>query len=620
VIVYQSDKRQFLVDNDDRDIEDLIQVRYQSITGRSVGPSELRSWRDSLGRMASVLRDEELPDDLGVAVEFHIPQSSKRIDVTLTGLDADDAKHMVIVELKQWETVQATMKDGIVVTFLGKGQREVVHPSYQAWSYASLLEGFNTAVHEGDIDVHPCAYLHNYVRDGAIDAPQYAGYIGKAPLFLKGETEKQRLRDFIKARIRKGDRQQILYELESGKIRPSKALADSLVKMIKGHPEFVLIDEQKTVFEAALAAGQTATSSHPKVLLVEGGPGTGKTVLAINLLVALTAKGLVCAYVSKNAAPRRVYEAKLTGTMTRTRYGNLFVSSGSFMKTPADSYDVLIVDEAHRLNEKSGFYGNEGDHQIKEIMASAKCSVFFIDEDQRVTLRDIGTKQAISEFSKSRGAELEEHVLASQFRCSGSDGYIAWLDNTLGIRDTANTMLSRSEFDFQVFDTPSALHSAIVSKNANNKARVVAGYCWPWASKKVASAMDIKIGTYQKQWNLDTDGSLWIIARHSVDQVGCIHTCQGLELDFVGVIIGPDFVVRNGLIRTVPEARARQDQSLKGYRTLLDADPGKARRDADIIIKNTYRTLMSRGMKGCYVHCTDPETNAYFRQRISGAT
>jgi DUF2075 family protein len=132
--------------------------------------------------------------------------------------------------------------------------------------------------------------------------------------------------------------------------------------------------------------------------------------------------------------------------------------------------------------------------------------------------------------------------------------------------------------------------------------------------------MDIKIGTYQKQWNLDTDGSLWIIARHSVDQVGCIHTCQGLELDFVGVIIGPDFVVRNGHVRTVPEARARQDQSLKGYRKLLNADPGKARRDADIIIKNTYRTLMSRGMKGCYVHCTDPETNAYFRQRISGAT
>ncbi len=161
--------------------------------------------------------------------------------------------------------------------------------------------------------------------------------------------------------------------MENGKIRPSKALADSLAKLMKGNPEFVLIDDQKEVFEAALAAGQTASSEHPKVVVVSGGPGTGKTVVAINLLVALTKKGLVCKYVSKNAAPRRVYEAKLAGSMTRTRFGNLFSNSGAFLNTPADSFDVLIVDEAHRLNEKSGFYGNEGDNQIKEIMA--RCQV-----------------------------------------------------------------------------------------------------------------------------------------------------------------------------------------------------------------------------------------------------
>src|SRR5688572_27713847 len=144
--------------------------------------------------MAGILRDKDIPDDTGVAVEFHIPQSSKRIDITLTGSGTDDAKNAVIVELKQWDSASATTKDGIVETFVGRGNREVVHPSYQAWSYATLLEGFNTAVYEGGIHLRPCAYLHNYVSDGAIDGPHYSNYIAKAPLFLKGEGETAKLR------------------------------------------------------------------------------------------------------------------------------------------------------------------------------------------------------------------------------------------------------------------------------------------------------------------------------------------------------------------------------------------------------------------------------------------
>jgi hypothetical protein len=304
--------------------------------------------------------------------------------------------------------------------------------------------------------------------------------------------------------------------------------------------------------------------------------------------------------------------------MTGTRYRSLFTGSGAYTSTPADTFDVLIVDEAHRLNEKSGFYGNQGDHQIRELIASAKCTVFFIDEDQRVTLKDIGSKELIREFAAARGALVEDHMLASQFRCSGSDGYLAWLDNTLEIHETANTKLARAEFDFQVFNSPVELHKYIEGKNGGNRARMVAGYCWPWASKTNASAFDIKIGAdYRKRWNLDEDGSLWIIAKDSVSEVGCIHTCQGLELDYVGVIIGPDFVVRDGQVITVPEARARQDQSLKGYKGLLKVDPQKAKKDADLIIKNTYRTLMTRGMKGCYIYCTDDETARYFREQLT---
>jgi len=617
LIVYEATKKQFLHVHDNDDIEDVILAHYTARTGKRVGRSEMASWRGSLGYMAKVLRDENLPDDAGLAIELHLPQSSKRIDFTLTGHGEAGEKNAVLIELKQWSTSKLSDKDAIVVTALGKGLNETVHPSYQAWSYASLLEGFNEAVYDRSIALRPCAYLHNYVRDGVIDAPHYQPYIDKAPLFLKGKDELEQLRAFIRQYIQFGDDKAVLYELVNGRIRPSKALADSLTGLLKGKPEFVLIDDQKEVYEAALTAAKSSSAEQPRVLIIEGGPGTGKTVLALNLLVKLTALGLLGKYVSKNAAPRRVYETKLVGTITRSKFSHMFTGSGAFIEAEPNLFDILIVDEAHRLNEKSGLYGNLGENQIKELIDASKCTVFFIDEDQRVTLSDIGSKQAIREFAEAKGAVVEEYNLASQFRCSGSDGYLAWLDNVLGIRPTANYLLDRSDYEFKVFDTPEALHEAIEARNSLNKARVVAGYCWPWLSKKDPMADDIVIGDYRRQWNLSQDGSLWIIAEKSIDQVGCIHTCQGLEVDYIGVIIGPDFIVRDGQVITSPDQRDKHDKSIRGYKKLSKADPESAKRETDLIIKNTYRTLMTRGMKGCYLYCTDQETAEYFRAGLA---
>ncbi len=619
MIVYEADKKQFLYHSDYDDIENVILANFKATTGRRVNNSEIRSWKESLGYVARVLRDDEIPNEMGIAVELHLPQSSKRIDVTLTGRDATGNKNAIVIELKQWETATATEKDGIVVTYLGKGLREVVHPSYQAWSYASLLEGFNEAVYDGGISIKPCAYLHNYIRDGVIDAAHYEGYTQKAPLFLKGPKEREQLRDFIKKHVKYGDSKEVLYELANGRIRPSKALADALKGLLTAKPEFVLIDDQKEVYESTLASARKASAEASRVVIIEGGPGTGKTVLAINLLVQLTSAGLFGQYVSKNAAPRDVYQSRLVGSITRTKFSSMFSGSGRFFDVGANTYDFLIVDEAHRLNEKSGLYGNLGENQVKELINSSACTVFFIDEDQRVTLNDIGTKQAIRDFAEAKGATVEEYEIASQFRCSGSDGYLAWLDHVLDIRPTANQVLDASDYEFRVFDSPQALHGAIKAKNTTNKARVVAGYCWPWLSKKDCNASDIVIGDqYRRQWNLDKDGSLWIIAPESVEQVGCIHTCQGLEVDYIGVIIGPDLVVRDGQVKTVPEERDRHDRSIRGYKKRLKIDPEQVKAEVDLIIKNTYRTLMTRGMKGCYVYCTDDETAEYFRSSISG--
>jgi DUF2075 family protein len=617
VIVYAATKQQFLKDNDNDDIEDVILRHYKEVTGKTVGRSEIRSWQGSLTYMAKVLRDEGLPSDAGLAIELHIPQSSKRIDFLLTGRDENQAKKAVLIELKQWSKATATTKDAIVKTALGGGLVETIHPSYQVWSYAALLEGFNEAVYDKSIEIRPCAYLHNYVSDGIIDSAHYEPHISKAPLFLKGPDELTKLRSFLKKHIAHGDNKEVLYELSDGKIRPSKALAEALEGLMTGKPEFVLIDDQKAIFESALAAASEASDQAPKVLIIEGGPGTGKTVLAINLLVRLTELRLLSKYVSKNAAPRKVYESKLVGTIKRSHFSNFFSGSGAFIDTEPNTFDALIVDEAHRLNEKSGLYGNLGENQIKELIESAKCSIFFIDEDQRVTLSDIGSKQAIRAFAKAKGAVVEEYVLSSQFRCSGSDGYMAWLDDVLGIRSTANPTLNISEYEFKVFDSPQALHDAIDEKNHGNKARVVAGYCWPWLSKKDPTAADIVIGDYKRQWNLDQDGSLWIIAENSIEQVGCIHTCQGLEVDYIGVIIGPDLVVRDGKVVTSPDERDKYDKSIRGWKKMMKEQPTLAKNETDVIIKNTYRTLMTRGMKGCYLYCTDKETAQYFENRLN---
>jgi DUF2075 family protein len=179
--------------------------------------------------------------------------------------------------------------------------------------------------------------------------------------------------------------------------------------------------------------------------------------------------------------------------------------------------------------------------------------------------------------------------------------------------------LDLDEYEFKVFSSPEDLRNAIFEKNkVNNKARLVAGYCWDWLSKKDAAAFDITIPgfDFKMRWNLSNYGRLWLIDPESVSEVGCIHTCQGLELEYVGVIIGPDLIVRNGLVKTDITKRSKGDHSVRGYRKLMAANSLNAKTRLDLIIKNTYRTLMSRGLKGCYIYCTDNETEEYFKSRL----
>lgn len=618
MIVYEALRSEFTEDVFSNVIEGRILSAFERRVGHSTSKSEIESWKNSMVYMNNALLGAGVPADAGVAIEYKVPQTSKRIDFILTGLDENNQDTAIIVELKQWSEAFVTEKDAIVETFVGGNVREVPHPSYQAWTYAALIQDFNESAHDGRIKMRPCAYLHNMDFEAAIKSDFYAEHIEKAPVFVKNDTLE--LQRFLQRYIRKGDQRRVLYLIEQGRLKPSKNLADHLSSLLEGNREFELIDEQKLVYEAAIAQAKASQAGDKHVLIVEGGPGTGKSVVSINLLVEFTRTQLVAQYVTRNAAPRAVYESKLAGTMRRTHIANLFKSSGAYIDAAPDEIDALIVDEAHRLNEKSGLYGNLGDHQVAEIIRASKFSVFFVDDDQRVTLKDIGEKSLIRDIAQQMGAVVTEMELTSQFRCNGSDGYLSWVNNVLGISETANTSLEGIDYHFQVFDSPNEMHARIKELNRlNNKSRVVAGYCWDWKGKRDPDIKDVAIEAhgYQARWNLDKDGSLWILMPESVSEVGCIHTCQGLELDYVGVVVGPDLIVRDGKVITDATKRSSQDRSVHGYKKRAKEDPVAARQAADRVIKNTYRTLMTRGQKGCFLFSTDAETNDYFKAAAS---
>lgn len=622
MLVYDGTKSDFLRSVELDTIAFEIEENIYNKMNRRTARNEFRSWENSLNYMYKVLNDEDIPRDAGIAIEYNIPQTSKRVDFLISGYDEHEHSNVIIVELKQWDKLDAIDgMDGLVETYTGNAIRQVVHPSYQAWSYAMLITDYNQAVQDGNIDLHPCAFLHNYRRiaNDPLDSSQYEVYLEDAPAFTKGQVDE--LRAFIKKSVVKGDNKELLYAIEHGRIKPSKSLQESIAKMLKGNREFIMLDEQKVVYEAILKASRKSVSDAKKrVVIVQGGPGTGKTVVAINLLAQLTNEDQFCQYVSKNSAPRNVYQKKLKGEIRKSSVDNMFKSSGIYTEARDGMVDTILVDEAHRLNEKSGMFQNLGENQIKEIINAGRCSVFFIDESQRVTINDIGSVGEIERWANFYNAEIIHMELVSQFRCNGSDGYLAWLDNTLEIRETANWNMEDIDYDIQIMDSPHDMRNIIIERNvtSNNRARILAGYCWNWLKdgKSDTNVHDIQIGDFGISWNLDNTAT-FAIDENSVNEAGCIHTSQGLEFDYVGVIIGDDMRYENGKVVTDFTKRAKTDQSLKGIKSIHKVNPEKANALADEIIKNTYRTLMTRGMKGCYVYCVDSELANYLRNCLN---
>ena len=618
MIVYNAKKGQFVQDVRTNVIAtkilDLIRER-----GLNAGQDrEFAAWQNSMQFMRNIVDDPDIDDDVQIAIEYNIPQTSKRVDFIIIGADRNGKDNIVIVELKQWTKAEVVDDDMhfCVRKYVANDNRIVCHPSYQAYSYSRFIGNYSQVVHNNDIHLVPCAYLHNYnpAYRQALAADIYKEWYTSAPFFIMDEV--QPFIDFVKKYVtRKSAKGDLLYLIDHGRIKPTKSLQDALSTMVRGTPVFDLLDEQAVCFDMCVRTMLQCLKDHKKrTILIQGGPGTGKSVLAVNLLMHFILCNCNTAYVTKNSAPRQAFLSILSGNKAENiaDIGQLFRSPFGLSRVPVNAYDCLIVDEAHRLIKK--MYGDwSGENQVKECINASLLTIFMLDEDQAVTTKDIGSVQEIVKWCKELGSDIimrEETKLISQFRCNGSDAYIQFIDNLLQRNEeTISVPITELNYDFRIFDDASEMREALREKNADNKARMVAGYCYDWNVKNRRGDIDISLpGGFQAKWNLEND-KIWAINPKSFEEVGCIHTAQGLEFDYVGVLIGKDLKYENGQVVTDKNAISRDDKS-SGIRSASDDVARK-------LILNTYKTLLTRGQKGCFVYCEDEGLREYLKAMIS---
>ena len=587
MIVYSATKAQFNNDVNLNRISDKIleKLREKHLSGGQ--ESEYQSWQNSLHFMRSAIDDPDIPNDVEVAIEYQIPRTSKRVDFMIAGADSANTNNVVVVELKQWskaEKVDDIMRHS-VRAYTGGANRIVNHPSYQAYAYATFIKNSSEQVQDERIGIKPCAYLHNCspLARTPLDDVIYTPWLEEAPLFDKSQT--MQLRNFIKKFIvSKSSTGDLLYKIDNGRIRPSKALQDCLVSLMKGNEEFMLLDDQAVVFDLCKKyMAQCRKDMQKRTIIIQGGPGTGKSVLAVNLLKEFLLKNNNACYCTKNSAPREAYQ---------------------------NFYDCLIVDETHRLVKK--MYGDwKGDNQVKECINASLFTVFLLDEDQQITKKDIGSVEEIKKWATELDSEVimnEDTVLQSQFRCNGSDQYIQLINNILQIGKPMDIDLKELNFDIRVFDDPNELRDTLRELNKiNNKARMVAGYCYDWNVKHNRGEYDIYLENgFKAKWNLEND-KIWAINPNSFEEVGCIHTAQGLEFDYIGVLIGNDLRFDKAVGKIITDrTKISKDDKSSGIRS--------AKEDvAERLIKNTYKTLLTRGQKGCFIYCEDKALANYIR-------
>jgi DUF2075 family protein len=619
--LYSGTSEQFIQDTIQNQIAEKLRLSFFNYFRFNPSPGEINSWRNSLRSISQVFQYANLFDH-GVILEYQLPLTSRRLDCMICGRNEEKKDNAVIVELKQWDKCEEAVGENEVMTWVGGAKREVLHPSVQVGQYQMYLEDTHTAFYADSdpVILSACTYLHNYnfYSEDVIFSNKFDKALEKYPLFTADDVDK--LKDYLVGKLERGEGIDVLRRVEESKYRPSKKLMDHVGNMIKGKSEYILLDEQLVVYDAVLSCAKKGFHDKQKtVIIIKGGPGTGKSVIAINLMADLLLKGFNAHYATGSRAFTETLR-KIIGSRGSVQ----FKYFNSYVQADHNIVDVLIADESHRIRDTSDSQFTPRTKksklsQVEELLQASKVTVFFIDDKQVVRPNEIGSVKYIKDAAYINRCRVFEYKLEAQFRCNGSDAFVNWVNNTVGIERTAHVIWDQhEEFDFKIFQSPVDLEDAIRQKvNEGFTGRVTAGFCWRWSMPKENGTLkdDVVIGNYKRPWNAKPGAKrlapgipkaqLWAYDPNGINQIGCVYTAQGFEFDYVGVIFGEDLIYDFDKQAWIGNLSKSSDNVVKrSGEKFLD------------LVKNTYRVLLSRGMKGCYVYFMNKDTERFIKSRI----
>jgi DUF2075 family protein/predicted kinase len=619
VQLYAGSTNEFIQDSIQHEVAKKIGDSFYDFYRYRASISELRSWENSLQALTNQILYSNLRDN-GIIIEMQLPLSSSRIDCILTGHDTQKRPQAVLIELKQWQAVESSDFENSVIAVYGGREKAVPHPSVQAHNYATYLKDTNSAFSEAEsVVLEACSWLHNMHPEAAVVLrdPKFDRWLSATPMFIANDAD--RFSKYLKDRLQRGNGLSVLERVTSGRYGPSKKLMEHTAAIIKGEPVYTLLDEQIVAYDAVLSIARRALKkSGHSIVIIRGGPGTGKSVLALNVMATLLKRGIN----AQHATGSRAFTENLWKTLG-TRSKPMFRYFNSYSGAEDQAVDVLVMDEAHRIRSSSNsMYTPKAKRseraQIDELVEASKVAVFFIDDHQAVRPGEVGSTQMIREAAVRHDAFVFEEELRTQFRCAGSDKFIDWVDQLLEIRKTATTHLGDEEaFEFQVLDEPELVEAVIADRAAaGSSARLTAGFCWPWSQPNADGSLvdDVQIGAFRRPWNARPEATrlakgipkalYWATDRSGIGQVGCVYTAQGFEFDYIGVLWGNDLVIRNGIWVGQPQYSRDHVVKTRSGAKFVDC------------VKNTYRVLLTRGLKGCFVFFQDPETQRFVGSRL----
>ena len=604
-----------------------LSEQMQASSGRRPSPSEIRSWDRSLPIVAQDLIQAGL-DKVEVLVEMGLPLTSKRIDLVLAGQHPRTRQaSYVVIELKQWTRAEPWEDDPQLVTVDGAPGGPRLHPVAQVRGYCDYLVDFTKSLHDATDAVAGVAYLHNVNDEGAVrrlyDYPQD----DHGRLFTG--TRRSEWLSFLASRLNPGvPGAPYADSLLNSAIAPSRQLLAVAADEIQRRERFVLLAEQRLAFDLVIHEVNRAREADQKhVVIVTGGPGSGKSVIALSLVGELARRGRTVVHATGSRSftqtLRKVAGERSPATKRLFKYFN------DFMAAERNGLDVLVLDEAHRIRETSVSrwtkkeYRGEARPQLDELIAAARVPVFLLDEHQVVRPGEFGTVHEIEAYAQGLGLEVHRVDLDAQFRCGGSENYVRWVKALLGLSDEPAFMWEGDPaFDVRLAESAAEMEATLQARLEDGYgARMTAGYCWPWSDPRPDGSLvpDVVIGEWSKPWNLRGDravgnappAALWAYAEGGFGQVGCVYTAQGFEYDWNGVILGPDLVWRDG--RWVAQREFNKDPDFRNLKKVTE-------QEFDRLIRNVYKVLMTRGMIGTLIYSVDPETQQHLRGALRPVT